>query len=451
MKPDRKMVSIKLEGLPPVHSIESERIVLGAMISDPENSIDAASERLKATDFFHPAHQAMFPCLVEMRSLNKPIDPSTVLQYLEDRKLADSVGGAPVIGELSAGVISVLTAPTHIETVRHKSILRQLQQACAEIVYDIQERQFEPDAVIDDATSKVINISENAVDAKKTETIASVCCRRSIQMEEQMNRGDALIGITSGISELDRVTGGFRGGQLIAVCGRMGVGKSTLAMNFTTAAATAGKKVLFISLEMMSTQLFDKVVSSNAEISLNKLRDAKFSSDFEKDDVVAKMETAAKLPILFYETSRLTPSIFRAVTNKAVRKQGVEMVIIDYWQLCHGDQRFEKRNEELASISRALKLQAMNLNIPVIVPAQLNRDVQNQAPEMHNIADSDALGKDADLGILLWRDGEEDAQGNHKTMARLRKNRTGPNKDIELLFEGRYQRFVPRGGHLDAR
>ena len=202
---------ITIEGLPAHTNLEAERSVLGAMLADPDHVVDLAQEKgLREDDFFAPAHRVIFNAITKMREASQAIDPSTLLGWLTDRKLQDAGGGAALIGELASGVISVFTAPTHIEQVKDKSLLRELQQACAQIVVGAHERPHEVQTILDEAERDILEIRGR----RETQGItkAAEVAPKTIQMIEQLIRGKGhYSGIPSGFDELDQMTTGFNG------------------------------------------------------------------------------------------------------------------------------------------------------------------------------------------------------------------------------------------------
>lgn len=458
LRPPAK-VSIQLEGLPAIHSLDSERSVLGAMLSDPEHLIDMAAEQLQAEDFFHPAHQVLFNILLEMHNSGKPIDPTTVFQYLDDRKLSDSVGGAPLLGELSAGVISLFTAPEHIKTVRNKSLLRRLQQACAQIVYSAQERQHEVEEVLDEAESRIFKITESGVSqsflsAQKLvpETIAII--ERTIAMKGKYD------GLATGIDELDQMTTGFKPGEMIVVAARPGVGKTALALTFAKnflkqrydekldRFVKPGHPVGFFSLEMSAQQLMLRLLASYSNVSLQSMREGTLSQQ-DLDALSVLAEEVSGLPLYIDESSMLNIAQLRAKGRRLKQMHKVSVIIIDYLQLLSStsEKARESRQVEVAEISRGIKGLARELEIPIIVLAQLNRKPEegNQEPALHHLRESGSIEQDADIVMLLSRKFEkeegDDPGAPFKATLHVAKQRNGPTGKVNLVFHGANTRY----------
>lgn len=465
-------ITVDIDGLSPIHSEEAEKAVLGAMMSDPEHIIDMATEKLQADDFFYPAHKTLYDVLRSMRDEAIAIDPTTVLQYLEDRKMSESVGGAPMLGELSAGVLSVLTAPNHIETVRQKSILRTLQHACAKIVYNAQDRQHDVESVLDEAESLVFAITDKGV-ARTTNAARDVVkgtidmILRSVEMKGQFD------GLPTGFSELDQLTTGFKPGEMIVIAARPGVGKTALALsmakNFLKERydrdqqrfVKPGYPVGFFSLEMTCEQLMLRLLASYANVRLQAIREGKLTNQ-DLDALAIVAEEVAELPLYIDESSMLTINQLRAKARRMKQQHDIQVIIIDYLQLLgsSSDKARDNRQVEVAEVSRGLKALSKELGVPVIVLAQLNRrpDEGSGEPALHHLRESGSIEQDADVVMLLSRrnpsqEKDQDGPINWESIPatlNIAKQRNGPTDKLNLVFKASYTRYedAPRD---DAR
>jgi len=457
-KKGQKQITFAIEGMPAIHSPEAERSVLGAMLSDPDQVIDMAEEKLIAADFFQPAHQELFKALGDMRSRGVPVDPATVLQYLEDRKLGDLIGGPSLLGELSSAVVSVLTAPSHIETVRQKSLLRHLQQACAKIVYDSQERQHAPDEVLDEAEQLIFEISNRGVSNSAMEPRQVVMQAIEI-IERTMKMKGRYDGMATGFNDLDKLTTGFKPGEMIVIAARPGVGKTALALsmakNFISKRydeqldrfVEPGHPVAFFSLEMTAEQLMLRLLASSANVKLQSIRDGKLT-DSDLNGVSLVGEQVASMPLYIDESSMLSINQLRAKARRMKKMYNIQVLIIDYLQLLisTSDKARDNRQVEVAEISRGIKALAKELKIPIIVLAQLNRKPEegNQEPALHHLRESGSIEQDADVVLLLSRsfekDPEDQGRGIRATL-NIAKQRNGPTDKLYLRFMGEYTRY----------
>ncbi|MFH1067392.1 MAG: replicative DNA helicase [bacterium] len=465
-------VSIKLEGLPAIQSAESERSLLGAMLSDPTAVVDQAmEEKIRPEDFFNPAHQELFRALTGMRNANMPIDPGTVLQYLEDRKLTDIVGGPALLGELAAGVVSVLTAPAHMKTVRQKSLLRHLQQVCAQIVYHIHEKQHDVEGIMDEAESLIFGITDKAVSQSISSSRQVV--ESALELVEKIKKSKSkglYSGIPSGFDALDALTTGFKPGEMIVIAARPGMGKTALALsmakNFIKERydekedrfLKPGYRVGVFSLEMTNQQLMLRLLASHANLGLQKIREGNLSeSDLRGLRDIA--DEVAEMPLFLDESSMLTVSQLRAKARRMKQLYGVEIFIVDYLQLLtsSSEKARDNRQVEVSEISRGIKALALELKIPIIILSQLNRRPEEGRgePALHHLRESGSIEQDADVVMLLSR--VENNAGEPETIKHgegfatkyrlnIAKQRNGPTDSVNLLFHGMYTRFdsMPR-------
>jgi len=459
-----KEQKIQIEGLPAIHSLEAERAVLGSMLTDPDAVVDEAIEKLNPDDFFHLAHRQLFECLVEMRNEHRTIETSTVFQYLEDRQLAESMGGIPFLAELSSGVLSVLTASSHIQTVREKGILRCLREACAKIVLDTRDRQHEVETVLDEAESSIFKLNESHV--TKSARSAGEVVKKAIEIIQLTTKLKGQYnGVPSGFHELDRLTTGFKGGEMIVIAARPGVGKTAFALSMVKnmlkekysveeeRMKQPGYSAAFFSLEMTGEQLMLRLLASCADVSLQKMREGTLTGrDIDGLSIVA--EEITSYPLHIDESSFLSISQLRAKARRMMALHKIEILVVDYLQLLTSSSRKaqDNRQVEVAEISRGIKALAMELNIPIVVLAQLNRKPEetNQDPALHHLRESGSIEQDADIVLMLSRKFEKDGQAEttetrhgpaFTAKVNIAKQRNGPTGTVELVFNARSTRF----------
>ncbi|MDR1190306.1 MAG: replicative DNA helicase [Verrucomicrobiales bacterium] len=441
-----KKIEFKIEGLPAIHAPEAERAVLGAMLAEPLECVDAAAAALTAEDFFQPAHRTLFAELNAMRDAGRAIDAATVWQWLSDRKLGDAEGWAALLGELSASVVSVLTFPAHVETVRGKALLRAVQRAGARMAYDAHERQDAPLTVLDEAERAVFEIGSRESGGGAL-TMRQTLPRAVDLVERAVARKGQLDGVTSGLTELDALTGGFKAGEMIVVAARPSVGKTALALGLALhnikrrwdeerqTFVAPGLPVGFFSLEMTAEQLMLRLLAMEAEVDLKCLRDGKLT-DYALDKIAQVSECLADYPLVVDETSFLTVNQLRARARRMKQQHGVELLAIDYLQLLAGNGRNQNDNRqvEVAEISRGIKALAKELKIPIIVLAQLNRkpEESGQEPALHHLRESGSIEQDADVVILLSRAVEEGTGDTLTVKLNVAKQRNGPTDKITV-------------------
>jgi replicative DNA helicase len=452
-----KKVEFSIQGLPPIHSPESERAVLGAMLSDPQQCVDMAAEQLQAEDFFQPAHQVLFHEMTEMRNLGKAIDPATLLQWLADRQLAERVGGAQLMGELSASIVSVLTFPTHLETVRHKSLLRHLQQAGAKIAYDAHDRQHEALTVLDESERLIFEMGSREAGGGVIPMRAG-CASAIEMMDRAIKMKGRMDGITTGLSDLDTLTTGFKPGEMIVIAARPGVGKTALALSMAKNIikerydlkqerfVKPGLPVAFFSLEMTAEQLMLRLIASHAQIDLQNIRKGRLT-EMDLNGISIAVEELADLPLYVDESSFLTINQLRAKARRMKKLYNIEAIFIDYLQLLTAPGRGnDNRQVEVAEISRGIKALAKELKLPIIVLAQLNRKPEEggNEPALHHLRESGSIEQDADVVLLVSRSFEGDQVVN--ATINVAKQRNGPTDKITVEFVRGHTEFrdIPR-------
>lgn len=463
-------VSVQLEGLPPIHSPESEAAVLGAMLAQPQTVLPLAIEALAPEDFFNPAHQTLFRALREMDRESTPIDLSTVLAYLKDRKLDEAIGGPALLGDLATSVVSILTAPAHIKTVADKATLRRLLDACARIAYQAHERGHDVQGVVDEAASQIFAITDRKASASIIDTKAAL--HHAINLIERMRKSRGkCAGIPSGFEELDHLTGGFKPGEMIVLAARPGVGKTALALSMVASMlkeryelasdtfVRPGYSIAFFSLEMTAEQLMLRLLALSGNIAMDKITKGQLS-EAELMSLSHIGSELADMRLFIDESSMLNIHQLRAKARRlrqdAAKK--IDLIVIDYLQLLTStsEKAKESRQVEVAEISRGIKALALELKIPILVLAQLNRKPEegNNEPALHHLRESGSIEQDADVVMMLSAKQKDRGDDDTKTTPRhgwaqdmilnIVKQRNGPTDRIELVFQREYTRFTNR-------
>ncbi len=450
--------------LTPLYSAEAEQAVLGSMIARPEVVIAQVNERLREADFFVPAHRTLFTAVNTLHDNQSAIDITTLHQHLTDQKLADAVGSPGIIAQVVAGVPSHLNVGTYINIVREKSVLRSLQEACAAIAQQIAEGTDGAAAVLDQAEQAIFQITNTGL--VNTTVAAKDEIARAVEMVEQFqkHRGQ-LFGIPTGFRRLNEMTTGWQKGDMIVLAARPGVGKTALALTFARHALDArydkeldawvkpGHAVGFFSLEMTNEQLMLRLLASYSNESLQKIRQGELDEQaLKKLQMVG--EDMKEWPLVLDDSSYLTIHQLRGKARRMKDLYKIELLIVDYLQLLRSEseQARDNRQNEVAEISRGIKALAKELEIPIIVLAQLNRRSEEgkTEPALHNLRESGAIEQDADVVLLLHRpeSGSDEDGGERPTGAfsvpyslNIAKQRNGPTDKLDLLFHPYYTRF----------
>jgi replicative DNA helicase len=446
-----------------LYSAEAEKAVLGCMMAQPAEVIVNATEELLKTDFFVPAHQEIFGALREMDLAHQAIDVMTIHQYLTDRKLAEAVGSPGILAELLVGFATHLNVSSYIKIVKEKSLLRSLQTACSNIVRDIADMPDSVAEVLDRAESAIFHVTNLGL-TQSTVPAAQEIDKAIKLIENFQKRKGHLQGLQTGFHKLDEYTSGWKSGEMIVLAARPGQGKTALALTFAQhalrerydEAADAWKKpghaVGMFSLEMTNEQLMLRLLASHASEKLQDIRQGTLD-----EHAMQKLRMVAgdmrEWPLYLDDSSFLTINQLRGKARRMKDKHHIEMLVIDYLQLLRSEsaQAKDNRQNEVAEISRGIKGLAKELEIPIIILAQLNRrsEEAKAEPALHNLRESGAIEQDADVVLLLHRqDPDKDEDGNERQIGPvipynliIAKQRNGPTDKLDILFHAPYTRF----------
>ena len=424
-------------------SLEAEQSVLGAILIDP-TCMDHLAGILSAEDFMLEEHKDVFSAMQKMYLRSKTIDVVTLLDELVRDGVYDEAGGKDYIRLISEIVPSAANVKDYAEIVRDKSMLRALISACDDITAMAYSEQEDTAHLVEMAEQKIFAVAEGRENKGFThirDALVQVYDRLHLLAE---NKAEAL-GMPTGFSGLDRVLVGLGKSDLVLVGARPGMGKTSFAMNLAThAAITTKKTVCIFSLEMSAEQLVSRVMSSEALIDSYRLR----SGELTDEDWGKLAHAASRLSncdILIDDTVGLTVTGMKA---KLRRTKNLGLVVIDYLQLMQSDRRIDNRVNEVAEISRGLKLLAKELQVPVICCAQLTRGPESRndkRPMLSDLRDSGAIEQDADIVLFLYRDeyykSEKDEPQNIAEVI-VAKNRHGSTGNVKMGWFGQYTKFT---------
>ena len=424
-------------------SLEAEQSVLGAILIDP-TCMDHLAGILNAEDFMLEEHKDVFTAMQKMYLRSKTIDVVTLLDELVHDGVYDEAGGKDYIRLISEIVPSAANVMDYAEIVRDKSILRALIGACDDISAMAYGEQEDVAHLVEMAEQKIFAVAEGRENKGFThirDALVQVYDRLHLLAE---NKTEAL-GMPTGFSGLDRVLVGLGKSDLVLVGARPGMGKTSFAVNLATYAATTTKKsVCIFSLEMSAEQLITRVMSSEALIDSYRLR----SGELTDEDWGKLAHAASRLSdceILIDDTTGITVTGMKA---KLRRVKNLGMVVIAYLQLMQSDRRIDNRVQEVAEISRGLKLLAKELQVPVICCAQLSRGPESRTdkrPMLSDLRDSGAIEQDADIVLFLYRDEyyktEKDEPQNIAEVI-VAKNRHGSTGNVKMGWFGQYTKFT---------
>jgi len=454
-KPARSDTRGTIDRLPP-HSIEAEQGVLGCAFLDPNHCIGRCIEILKDDGklaFYDLRHQTIYETLVEKFNTRDPIDLITIQQNLKDRQLLDQVGGIAYLSQLPDLVPSAANLDYYLEILREKFLLRKLIQTCSGVVGRIYDYEGEVETLLDDVEKEILRVNESRSQASMP-SVRELVGQAINTIEHYFNRQGELNGLATGFHDFDKMTDGLHGGEMIVVAARPSMGKTSLAMNIAEHVAIEGQQPVGVfSLEMSSASLVMRMMCSLARVNLRSIRDGFMSEgDFPKITTAAGRLSAAK--IFIDDTAGLSILQLRARARRMYQQHGLKLFVIDYLQLLNSTARRaqDNRQQEIADISSGIKALAKELNVPIIVLAQLNREIEKdkgRKPRLSDLRESGSIEQDADLVCLLYKPSEgEDEEGGTPENSDSRpvnlliaKQRNGPTGDVKLTFFNSYTRF----------
>lgn len=443
-----------VDRLPP-HALDMERGVLGCVMLSPNDCMGDCIESLKmgAEVFYDLRHQTIFTALAEMYDKREAIDLIMLQQKLKDKQLLEQVGGIAYLSSLPDAVPSAANLSYYLDVVKEKYFLRKMIHVCTDVVGRVYDYEGEVDALMDEVERDILRISESRVQ-QHSNNIKELVKKAINQIEDFHQRQGMLTGVGTGFTDLDKMTSGLHPGEMVVIAARPSMGKTSLAMNIAEYVAIEQKlPVGVFSLEMTSESLVLRMLCSRSRVNLRNVRDG-FLAERDFPKLTGAAGKLASAPLFIDDSSGLSILQLRAKARRMSQQYGIKLFVIDYLQLLHSTaRRAENRQQEIADISSGVKSLAKELNVPVIVLSQLNRELErekNRKPRMSDLRESGAIEQDADLVGLLYKpsSGDEDdsAGGGEEQDAvpvnlLIAKQRNGPTGDVNLTFLKSYTRF----------
>lgn len=430
--------------VPPNHP-ESERSVLGAMLRSREAAL-LAIETLQPEDFYDPANREVYSAMLAMATSSRAIDLVTLDEELTRRGKLDAVGGAAYLVELSRSVPSAANIQAYIRIVDEKSTLRKLIAASEKILQESYAEAEETQDILEGAEKAIYDITMRK-GGEELQAIQPVLLSTFEKIELLVKNNGRVEGVPSGYAELDELLTGFHAGEMILVAGRPAMGKTAIGMNFIeNAAIRAGKKAAVFSMEMPAEQIAMRMLSTEARVDMQRIRRGQLSDD-EWQQLCDAMITIGPASIYVDTTPGITVSQVRSKARRLQLEHGLDVILIDYLSLMSGVGRFGSRQEEVSSISRALKGLALELGIPVIALQQLSRAPtgrSNHRPMLSDIRESGAIEQDADVVMFIHREDYYNPDTEEKNVAELiiAKQRNGSLGTVKLGWKGEYTWFM---------
>ncbi|GAB3775123.1 replicative DNA helicase [Nocardioides ginsengisegetis] len=429
----------------PPQDMAAEQSVLGSMLLSKDAIADVA-EVLRGTDFYRPSHETIHDAIIDLYSRSEPVDMITVAAELQRRGELQKIGGAPYLHTLSANVPIAANAGYYAEIVREKSILRRLVDAGTKIVQIGYAGEGQVDDVVDQAQAEVYKIADKR-SGEDYVPLSDIMDGVLDEIEAIGNREAGLYGVPTGFADLDDLTNGLHSGQMIIVAARPAMGKSTLALDFCRAASIHNNLTsCFFSLEMTRSEITMRLLSAEAKVPLNHIRNGQMNDD-DWAKLARKMGEVSSAPMFIDDSPNMTMMEIRAKARRLKQRHDLQLIVIDYMQLMSSGKKVESRQLEVSEFSRQIKLLAKELELPIIALSQLNRGPEQRGdkrPMMSDLRESGSLEQDADMVILLHRDDVYEKESTRPGEADLivAKHRNGPTRDITVAFQGHYSRFV---------
>ena len=436
---------MELGKIPP-NDVESEQAVIGSMLTDKE-AVSAAIEVLKPEDFYREDNRTIFEAILNLYGRSEPIDIITLKSELSSMGKFEAVGGLEYIAELPDKVPTTANVEQYIKIVEEKSVLRNLIKTANEIITLGYDQTQEVDGIIDGAEKKIFEVMQKK-NQKGYTPIKDILVETFTELEQLYNQKQRITGIPTGFSDLDFRTSGLHNSDLILVAARPAMGKTAFALNIATNAAVRAKvPVAIFSLEMSKEQMTSRILCSEAMVDSNKVRTGKID-DEEWSKLAAASGELSEANIYIDDTPGISIMEIRAKCRKMKIEKNIGLVVIDYLQLVQGSgKRGGSREQEIAEISRSLKILAKEINVPVIALSQLSRAPEQRPdhrPMLSDLRESGSIEQDADIVMFLYRDDYYNEDSEKKNIAEviLAKHRAGSTGTVELLWLGNYTKFA---------
>ena len=429
------------------NDIEAEQAVLCCMIID-KDAIANVLEVVKPDDFYREDNREVFSAIVDLFENSKPIDLVTIKDQLRLRGTLDAIGGIEFIAELSTKVLTSANVEYYAKIVEEKSILRRLIHSSTDIVNMGYAGTEEVQTIVDTAEKKIFDIVQKR-NVKGFAQIKNILVDNMEKLEELYNQKGYITGLSYGFTDLDMKTAGLHNSDLVLIAARPAMGKTAFALNIAQNVAVKEKKpVAIFSLEMSKEQLVNRLLCCEGMIDASKLRTGKLEED-DWGKLAQAMSVLSDAPIFIDDTPGQNVMDIRAKCRRLKLEKGLGLIVIDYLQLMQGSSRRggENRQQEVSDISRALKIMAKELDVPVITLSQLSRapDARpDHRPVLSDLRESGAIEQDADMVMFLYRDDYYNPETEKKNITEVivAKHRGGSTGTVELVWLGQYTKFA---------
>ncbi len=429
------------------HNLEAERSILGAVLLD-NHSLNAAVEKLRSEDFFLPQHRQIFERMIQLAEKQQAIDVVTLMEDLARRGELESAGGVPYLSQLADGLPRVTNVEHYARIVKEKSVLRNLAFSAAAIQEQALAGGDDADVILDRAESTIFQIAEDRVRAGLI-GVKELVRDNFERLERIFSEGRRITGLATGYAGLDNETAGLQPSELVILAARPSMGKTALALNIAENVAVRNREpVAVFSLEMSKESLLLRMLASEARVDAHKFRTGHMGRD-DWNKITRALTNLGDAPLWIDDSASSTVLEMGAKARRLKRDRGLSLMIVDYLQLVvpTNTGRGTNRQEEVSSISRALKGLAKELKVPVVVLSQLTRapEREDRKPQLSDLRESGAIEQDADVVLFINRPNfyKTDLPEEDRAKAELiiAKQRNGPTGNLNFVFLARHTRF----------
>lgn len=431
----------------PPHSVESEQSILGSIILD-KDAIITVAETINPSDFYKEAHKIIYESMLKLNSNNEPIDLITLIEELRKEGHLDNIGGISYLTSLSTIVPTTSNVKYYANIVKEKSVMRQLIKASSEIINLGYDASTDVQEILDKAEKNIFDISQEK-SGDDIQPINLVLQDTFDMIERLCTQKSDVTGITTGFADLNKKINGLQRTDLILLAARPAMGKTAFSLNLVQNAALKGDaSVAVFSLEMSKEQLVQRILSAQSNVELSKIKTGTLGeSDWPR--IIDAMAVLSEANIFIDDTPGIKISEIRSKCRRLKIEKGLDLIMIDYLQLMEGEGKNENRQQEIAKISRSLKILAKELDCPVVALSQLSRSPElrkDHRPILSDLRESGSIEQDADIVMFLYRDEyyHEDSEKKNIGEVIVAKNRHGETGNVELVWFGQVQKFADK-------
>ncbi len=433
-------------GKVPPHDDEAEQAVIGSMLTD-KDAVISAIEVLKPEDFYREDNKTIYGAIMNLYAKAEPIDIITLKDELTSLGKLEPVGGLEYLATLPDKVPTTANVEKYIKIVEEKSILRSLIKTANELIEIGYDQNEEVEILMDNAEKKIFDLMQRK-SQKGYSSIRDILVDSFTELEQLYNQKQHITGVASGFIDLDNKTAGFHKSDLVLIAARPAMGKTAFALNIATyAAVSANTPVVVFSLEMSKEQCANRILCSQAMVDSEKVAKGDISDEDWSKLAIASGELSESAGIYIDDSAGINIAEIRAKCRKLKLEKNIGLVVIDYLQLIQGSGNTKSREQEIAEISRSLKILAKEIDVPVIALSQLSRAPEarpDHRPMLQDLRESGSIEQDADIVMFLYRDDYYNPETEAKNIAEviIAKHRAGPTGTVELLWMPSYTKFA---------